>query len=124
LATCRAVTATLRASAQRLADARGVIYAGHAGQGRLVKDDWRRVTEDFYVQVRYPGAKRWVAVAVAENRRLAASLAAGAYKNLANSRGRTPNGVRIISARELAVEGGADAVERAGRDIADDAAPG
>ena len=83
----------------------------------------RRVTEDFYVQVRYPGGKRWVAVAVAENRRLAASLAAGAYQNLADRRGRTPNGVRIISARELDVEGGPGAVDRAARDIADEGSP-
>ena len=81
------------------------------------------MAEDFYVQVRYPGGKRWVAVAVAENRRLAASLAAGAYQNLANARGRTPNGVRIIGARELEVEGGPDAVERAAGDIAGDASP-
>jgi hypothetical protein len=81
------------------------------------------VTEDFYVQVRYPGAKRWVAVAMAENRRLAASLAAGAYQNLADSRGRTPNGVRIVSTRELEVEGGPGAVDRAARDIADEGSP-
>jgi hypothetical protein len=81
------------------------------------------MAEDFYVQVRYPGGKRWVAVAVAENRRLAASLAAGAYQNLANARGRTPNGVRILGARELEVEGGSGALERARRDIADDASP-
>jgi hypothetical protein len=81
------------------------------------------VAEDFYVQVRYPGGKRWVAVAVAENRRMAASLAAGAYQNLADARGRTPNSVRIISARELEIEGGPGAVEQAGRDIADEASP-
>jgi hypothetical protein len=79
------------------------------------------VTEDFYVQVRYPRGKRWVAVAVAQDRRLAASLAAGAYQNLADGRGCTPNGVRIISARELEVEGGPGAVDRAARDIADEA---
>jgi hypothetical protein len=81
------------------------------------------VVEDFYVQVRYPGGKRWVAVAVAENRRLAASLAAGAYKNLADGRGRTPNGVRIVGARELEADGGPDAVDRAARDIAGEASP-
>ena len=81
------------------------------------------MTEDFYVQVRYPKGKRWVAVAVAGDRRLAASLAAGAYQNLADGRGRTPNGVRIISARELEVEGGPGALDRAARDIADEASP-
>ena len=81
------------------------------------------MTEDFYVQVRYPGGKRWVAVAVAGDRRLAASLAAGAYQNLADGRGRTPNGVRIIGARELEVEGGPGALDRAARDIADEATP-
>jgi hypothetical protein len=81
----------------------------------------RRVTEDFYVQVRYPGGRRWVAVAVSEDRRLAASLAAAAYQNLADERGRTPTGVRIMSARELEIEGGTDAVDRAARDIADEA---
>jgi hypothetical protein len=81
------------------------------------------VTEDFYVQVRYPRGERWIAVAVAGDRRLAASLAAGAYQNLADGRGRTPNGVRIISARELEVEGGSGAVDRAARDIADEASP-
>jgi hypothetical protein len=81
------------------------------------------VTEDFYVQVRYPRGERWIAVAVAGDRRLAASLAAGAYQNLADGHGRTPNGVRIISARELEVEGGSGAVDRAARDIADEAWP-
>jgi hypothetical protein len=81
------------------------------------------VAEDFYVQVRYPGGKRWVAVAVAENRRLAASLAAGAYQNLADARGRTPNGVRIIGVRELEVEGGPGAVDQAASDIAGDGSP-
>ena len=88
-----------------------------------MKGGFGGVAEDFYVQVRYPGGKRWVAVAVAETRRLAASLAAGAYQNLADARGRTPNGVRIISARELEIEGGPGAVERAGHDIAGEASP-
>jgi hypothetical protein len=78
------------------------------------------VTEDFYVQVRYPGGRRWVAVAVAEDRRLAASLAAGAYQNLADGRGRTPTGVRLMSTRGLEAEGGPDAVDRAVRDLADE----
>lgn len=88
-----------------------------------MEDGWRRVTEDFYVQVRYPGGKRWVTVAMAENRRMAASLAAGAYQNLADSRGRTPNAVRIASTRDLESEGGPGAVERAARDIADEGNP-
>jgi hypothetical protein len=83
------------------------------------KDGGRRMTEDFYVQVRYSGGRRWVAVAVSENRRLAASLAAAAYQNLADDRGRTPTGVRIMGARELEIEGGTDAVAKAARDIAD-----
>lgn len=86
-----------------------------------MKDGRRHVTEDFYVQVRYPGGRRWVAVAVAKDRRLAASLAAGAYQNLADSRGRTPSGVRIMSSRGLEMEGGAAAVDRAVRDIEDEA---
>jgi hypothetical protein len=81
--------------------------------------DGRRVTEDFYVQVRYSGGRRWVAVAVSEDRRLAASLAAAAYQNLADDRGRTPTGVRIMGAGELEIEGGPDAVAKAARDIAD-----
>src|SRR5262249_14744842 len=89
----------------RVAGRNGRVYAGRAGHGRLVKDG-RRVTEDFYVQVRYSGGRRWVAVAVSEDRRLAASLAAAAYQNLADDRGRTPTGVRIMGARELEIEGG------------------
>ena len=79
------------------------------------------MTEDFYVQVRYPGGRRWVAVAVAEDRRLAASLAAAAYQNLADARGRTPTGVRIMSTQDLVAEGGPDAVDAAALDIADEA---
>lgn len=64
------------------------------------------MTEGFYVQVRYPQGRRWVTVVVSETRRAAATLAADAYKGLADRRGETPRQVRVVSASQILREGG------------------
>jgi len=56
--------------------------------------------------VRYPQGRRWVTVAVSETGRAAATLAADAYKGLADRRGETPTQVRVVSARQIRREDG------------------
>jgi hypothetical protein len=65
--------------------------------------------------VRYPQGRRWVTVAVSEIRREAATLAADAYRHLADAGGRVPSAVRIVDASELrGVDGLAAAVRAVG----------
>jgi hypothetical protein len=75
------------------------------------------VTEVYYVQVRYPAGKRWVAGAVSNDRRAAARLVPEVSRYLKNDRGRAPAEVRIVSISDLIVEGGEDALERARVDL-------
>lgn len=70
----------------------------------------------WYVQVRYPGAGRWVTVAVAEARRDAAGLAAAAYHDRPDHHGRRPIGVRILDTDELR---GVNGLAKAVRAVAD-----
>src|SRR4029077_1548217 len=72
--------------------------AGTEGQGQMHTGN--------YVQVRYPDGGRWVTVAVSDTRAGAASLAADAYRERRNPQGETPMQVRIVSAAQLAREGG------------------
>jgi hypothetical protein len=67
--------------------------------------------------MRYPDEPRWVAVAVSENRRTAARLAANAYRHLPNDAGRDPMGVRIMATAALEAEGGTAAVTQAATDL-------
>jgi hypothetical protein len=75
------------------------------------------IPQGFYVQLRYPQQLRWVAVAVSENRRTAATFAANAYRHLRNDAGHDPTGVRIISTHALETEGGAAAITQATTDL-------
>jgi hypothetical protein len=82
-----------------------------AGHGRPAKGG--AIPEDYYVQVRYPQGRRWVAIVVSESRRDAAKLAGDAYRHLPDARGRAPTAVRIVTASNLRNEGGEAAVSLA-----------
>jgi hypothetical protein len=86
-------------------------YSPRAGHGWPAKGG--AIPEDYYVQVRYPQGRRWIAVAVSESRRDAATLAGDAYRHLPDARGRTPTAVRVVSASNLRHEGGEAAVSLA-----------
>ena len=81
--------------------------------------DWqaegRAIPEGFYVQVRYPHARRWVTLAASDIRLRAARVAADAYHDRHNGRGETPRQVRIVTAGQLRREGGFDGELRARR---------
>lgn len=86
---------------------------GKANQGRTTTHP-----SGNYVQVRYPQDRRWVTVAVSETRRIAAAIAADAYRNLPNDDRQTPTQVRVISASQLHLEGGHHATQAAHTDVA------
>lgn len=62
----------------------------------------------FLVQLRFPGDRSWVTVAVAETRAIAATYGAAAYANATNQRGAHPNQVRIVSEEQLRRAGATD----------------
>jgi hypothetical protein len=70
-----------------------------------------------YLQVWYPGGGRWVTVAVADNRAVAARFAADAFRERHNTRGELPTRVRIVSATQLVYEGGEQEVCIADADV-------
>jgi len=76
------------------------------------------IREGFYVQVRYPHARRWVTVAVSDVRPTAANIAANAYRDRPNGRGETPRQVRVVTAGQLRREGGQRDVRIADADVA------
>jgi hypothetical protein len=78
--------------------------------------------EYFYVQVRDPAERRWVAVAESADRHTAETLAESASPIAPGAHGRLPGGVRVMSSQDLAFEGGADAVTRAVADLREPAA--
>jgi hypothetical protein len=51
----------------------------------------------FYVQLRFPLGGRWVTVAVADSRRVAAAYAAAAYRHARSDDGYHADCVRIVS---------------------------
>ena len=71
----------------------------------------------YYVQVRYPRARRWLTVAVSDARSEAAHTAADAYRGLEDGSGELPRQVRIISAPQLRREGGQREVSLADADV-------
>jgi hypothetical protein len=73
--------------------------------------------QGFYVQVRYPAAERWVAVAASQDRRTAIQLGAHAYRDRRDQRGNTAHAVRVVSVEDLTAEGGDEAVSRAALDV-------
>ena len=76
------------------------------------------IPEGFYVQVRYPHARRWVTLALFDVRPTAAGVAANAYRDRHNGRGETPRQVRVISAGQLRREGGQRDLTIAEADVA------
>jgi hypothetical protein len=67
--------------------------------------------------VRYPAGKRWVTLAVSQNRRAAVQLGAQAYRHLEDGHGRCANAVRVVSLADLETEGGDEALSRAASDL-------
>lgn len=87
----------------------------------LATGGWRKggaIPEGFYVQVRYPHARRWVTLTVSEGRPTAAGIAADAYRDRPNGRGETPRQVRVVTAGQLCREGGQRDLNIADADIA------
>jgi hypothetical protein len=76
-----------------------------------------RISQDYYVQVRYP-LGRWVAITVAKTRRLASSAAGAAYRGLLETRGQGARQCRVVSVAQLIREGGPGAVAIADAEIA------
>jgi len=71
------------------------------------------IERGFYVQVRYPHARRWETVAVSATRGVAAKLAGDMYRDLRNDSGQSPVQVRIASDELLRREGGDQAIRDA-----------
>lgn len=76
------------------------------------------IPQGFYAQVRYPHARRWVTLAVADIRPIAAGVAADGYRDLRNSEGATPTQVRVVTAGQLRREGGQRELDIADADAA------
>jgi hypothetical protein len=76
------------------------------------------IPEGFYVQVRYPRARRWVTLAVSDLRPIAAGIAADGYRDLRNGRGEAPRQVRVVTPGQLRREGGRRDVTIADADVA------
>jgi hypothetical protein len=72
----------------------------------------------YYVQVHRDAAPPgdWIAVDVAEDKREAARIAAGAVRGFQDARGE-PARVRVIGSTELLRQGGQEAINRAARDL-------
>jgi hypothetical protein len=71
----------------------------------------------FYVQVRYPHARRWETVAVSATRGVAAKLAGDMYRELRNDDGQSPVQIRIASHELLHREGGDTAIRSAAEEL-------
>jgi hypothetical protein len=87
------------------------------GQARTATEGRCYVHAGFYVQVRYPRARRWLTVAVSHARSEAARTAADAYRDLEDGSGETPRQVRVVSASQLRREGGQREVSLADADV-------
>ncbi|HYX87034.1 MAG TPA: hypothetical protein VE777_18860 [Gaiellales bacterium] len=55
----------------------------------------------FFVQLRYPQGDRWVTVAVADSRRVAAAHAGAAFSNARSVDGFHADAVRIVTEQQL-----------------------
>ena len=66
------------------------------------------------MQLRYPAGRRWIAVAVSQDRRNAVQLGAQAYRHRVDP--------RVMSIADLDAEGGDEAVSRAACDVWEQAA--
>jgi hypothetical protein len=67
----------------------------------------------FYVQLRFPMESRWVTVAVADSRRVAAAYAGAAFRHARSDDGYHANCVRIVSETELRALAGLRGVREA-----------
>ena len=67
----------------------------------------------FFVQLRFPMASRWVTVAVADSRRVAAAYAGAAFRHARSDDGYHADYVRIVSEEELRAVSGVRGVREA-----------
>ena len=77
----------------------------------------RPIAMDYYVQVRYPQAGRWVTIAACDDRAAASGVASEAYRDRRNGSGETPRQVRVVSTAQLRREGGQRDLEIADADV-------
>ena len=67
----------------------------------------------FFVQLRFPLESRWVTVAVADSRRVAAAYAGAAYRHARSDDGYHADVVRVVSEEELRAVSGQRGVREA-----------
>ena len=67
----------------------------------------------FFVQLRFPMESRWVTVAVADSRRVAAAYAGAAFRHARSDDGYHADCVRIVSEAELRVLAGVGGLREA-----------
>ena len=67
----------------------------------------------FFVQLRFPMGGRWVTVAVADSRAVAAAYAGAAFRHARSDDGHHADCVRIVTEEELRVLSGAGGVREA-----------
>ena len=67
----------------------------------------------FFVQLRFPLESRWVTVAVADSRRVAAAYAGAAFRHARSNDGYHADCVRIVSETELRAVSGQRGVREA-----------
>lgn len=67
----------------------------------------------FFVQLRFPMGSRWVTVAVADSRRVAAAYAGAAFRHARSDDGYHADCVRIVSETELRAVSGPRGVREA-----------
>jgi hypothetical protein len=78
----------------------------------------------FFVQLRFPMGDRWVTVAVADSRRVAAAYAGAAYRHARSDDGYHADCVRIVSEDELRAVSGLTGVREARAVVAEQAVGG
>ena len=67
----------------------------------------------FFVQLRFPLESRWVTVAVADSRRVAAAYAGAAFRHARSDDGYHADVVRIVSEQQLRILTGPRGVDEA-----------
>ena len=67
----------------------------------------------FFVQLRFPMESRWVTVAVADSRRVAAAYAGAAYRHARSDDGYHADSVRIVSEEKLRALSGVSGLREA-----------
>jgi hypothetical protein len=71
------------------------------GETGSSSDETGRVLPPFFVQLRFPRGDRWVTVAVADSRRVAAAYAGAAFAHARSEAGLHAGGVRIVTEQDI-----------------------